>query len=275
MTLADKVDLSLELICEHLDRAETPIVMWSGGRDSQVLLWLTRVVDPTLPVFFFREPFQPEKFRFTNEIARVWNLDVRTVTPAAVDLVGQGDFLEILNLIEVAPDTYFYLPTGVNDAQAPTADWECGCEILAKPKARTQEWCWDTAFIGQRDDDVDPLQGAAPLPAVSVMLGPVKLVYPLKHWTEADIWEATRQYFIPQNFNRYEPFDEFREMKDRRANPDYMDICMECLKHGDSETVICPKVGTAVARVGQGVDYEGNAARWRQTFVNIRNESAR
>lgn len=267
MNIQQRIDQSLSIIRQYLANAKAPVTMWSSGKDSQVLLWLVRQVAET-SVFFFREQFQEFKFTFANHVIRAWNLDVRSVRPLAVDLVGRGDFLEILNVIVVGENAFLYLPTGVNDS-APQAHWECGCEMLQKPCIDAVQWQWDVAFVGHKDSDVDPLHGNVPLPAESVQLGPVTLVYPLKDWTDEHIWEASRTYFIPQSYHRYDPFDNFRELPDRSQNPDYMDICVKCLQHGESETVICPKVDMPVPRVGKQIDYERRAEEWRGKFVNI------
>lgn len=266
--IEQKVNNAKEIISQYLADAVAPVVMWSSGKDSMVLLWLVRQLRKDVPVFFFREPFQDTKFRFANRIISEWNLVTHTATPVAVDLVGRGDFLEILNFIMIG-DGSIYLPTGINDTKEPDASWECGCEVINKHTSPKVTWQWDVAFSGHKSCDVDPIQGPLTLAEVATKAANTTFVYPLHDWTDEDVWAATKKHCIPQDYHRYDPFDNFKEMTDRRFNPDYMDCCMRCLRHGESDTVMCPKVEHQVPRVGKGINYEERAVQWRQRLTNI------
>ena len=265
--IEQKIEEAKAIIQQALASALLPIVLWSAGKDSMVLLWLFRQLGVKLPVFFFREPFQEHKFEFANYIIREWALDVRTALPAARYLIGDKT-VEVVNLLRTGPDTTFYLPTGINQVEQPRAEWECGLMLLNAPTPEAIQWEWDVAFIGHRSEDVDPVHGAIPLQAPTARLGNTTLVYPLHNWPTADIWEASRRFFIPQNLNRYDPFNDFQELRDYRANPDYMDICVACCYANAPARVHCPKLGQEIGNQVNPAKLADPAA-WRLKFVNL------
>lgn len=271
-TLQQKIDNSLRIVETALQTAKQPIVAWSGGKDSNTVLWLVRQLNKEIPVWFFRENFQDHKFAFNQQLAEAWQLDVHECRiPHDVQLIGRADFLELLNVVVVDADAgaVIYLPTGTNDAEEPQADWACGCEVLTKETTEQPVWEWDCVLAGSRSDDVDPIQAALPLPDYTAQLGRVQFVYPLRDWTAADVWEAARTFGIPQNAQRYD-LETGAEMPDRAANPDYMDVCVRCLQQGPTSEVLCPKAGRSVPRIGNQMDYEQNAQAWRQRFFNFK-----
>lgn len=263
------IDNSLALISDALASHSKPIILWSGGADSQVVLWLARQVSESLPVFFFREPFQEPRFAFNRRMVAEWNLQVFTAHPLGVEVIGKGDFIEIVNVLRTGENSAIYLPTGINDSEPPRADWECGVEVALKPTTTDIQWHWDLAMSGHRGDDADPIQGALPLADSMTHLGETDVIYPLIEWTRADIWEASERFNIPQNLERYDAANGFKEFSDRSRNPDYMDICVECMKPGESEFVTCPQLGASVPRIANQLNAESRARSWRQTFVNI------
>ncbi len=55
------IDCTLDKIDTALSRARRPAVMWSGGKDSTVLLHLVRKVMPEIEVIHFKLPFLSHK----------------------------------------------------------------------------------------------------------------------------------------------------------------------------------------------------------------------
>lgn len=273
MRIEEKVDRSLSLIAESVMTHSSPVVLWSGGADSQVTLWMARQVKPQIPVFFFRESFQESKFAFNRRMIAEWKLQVFTAYPANVEVVANGEFLEILNVLRLDESSVLYLPTGINSNEQPQDSWECGVDVSLKPTTPEIQWHWDLALIGHRGDDVDPIHGAIPLSGATAKIGSIDVAYPLAEWTRSDIWEASERYNIPQNLDRYDAANDYREFADLSRNPDYMDICVECLKPGGSAFVHCPKVGASVPRISEQLNAEARAAAWRTVFVNIAGNS--
>ena len=79
----------LARIDQHLDDHEG-YLPFSGGKDSLVVLDLARQVDPEVPVVFFDSGLEyPETYRYVDELASMWrlNLDVIPAKPTLLQLL--------------------------------------------------------------------------------------------------------------------------------------------------------------------------------------------
>jgi hypothetical protein len=65
----------------------------------------------------------------------------------------------------------------------------CGLQWLTRPKTLGGQWPWTTVFIGHKNSDVDPYEGPVPLKADQVQTAGVTAVFPLRHWTDEDVWD--------------------------------------------------------------------------------------
>jgi hypothetical protein len=84
-------------------------------------------------------------------------------------------------------------------------------------------------------------------------MGP-DLLFPLKGWTDEDIWEYTERYNVPQQETRYSV--EYRkELPDKHANSDYAHICISCCNKKSAAVVRCPKLGMMVNNIADKVNY--------------------
>ena len=95
---------SLAFIDEMLTEFKSPAVLWSSGKDSMVLLHLVRRVRKDLPVVFFREPFQPRRYAFANDIIEDWELNVHEWPPIATAVAFKNDTTSLVHRFQVAPD---------------------------------------------------------------------------------------------------------------------------------------------------------------------------
>lgn len=249
---------SLNVIAEQLATAVAPAVAWSGGKDSQVLLWLVRAVMPDIPVLYLHGFPHPTKHRFVLEIMRQWSLNLIRPLPTAYDVIGKNGHVEIIEVYQLTPNRLMYFPIEATQDYQPSADSYCGLQKLNDPVGDPLPW--REVFIGLRGDEVDPTHGPlAPAEYVADYTD-VKYIYPLKEWAEADIWEASHIYGIPQNEARY--------AGDMDANNDYYPVCTLCL--GDQvRTVICPKTDQEIPTLGASLDLDVRRKSWYQTFVNL------
>jgi len=263
MTTQELINNSLGLIRKALGRAEKPIVAWSAGKDSQVMLHLVRHVKADVPVLHLRGFAHERKHDFAeDEIGRSGPLMIEP-RPVATDAVAAGDHVEIIEEYRLG-DVSFYLPIESEPDHIPGPNSHCGVEKLNQ-KCDGQPLDVNCVFMGHRNDDVDPVHGAIPLEQDMVESSGVLVVYPLKDWTEDDIWEASRFLKIPQNLDRY-------IWKKMAANADYFPMCVECLKPTDAESVICPKIGEPVYAIGKHLNLEQRREEWRDRFVNLKRE---
>lgn len=94
-TGAAAVDALRVRISEHLARHDG-YVAFSGGKDSLVVLDLVRSVEPDVPVVFFDSGLEyPETYRYLDDLAAAWDLDLHVVAsdPPLLDaLVASGQW---------------------------------------------------------------------------------------------------------------------------------------------------------------------------------------
>jgi hypothetical protein len=252
---------SSSLIREQLAQLKAPCVLSSFGKDSMVTLWLVREQKPDIDVLYFDAFPSPTKHRFALDIIQRWGLTVRSPLARGRDAITKGDHLELAELHELAPDQFTYFPIEAEAGYVPDENCLCGLEKLTDEVAPKCEFNFDAAFMGTRGDDVDFAWGDCnPGDAVISRGDNFRLVYPLKDWTEKDIWEASFLLGIPQNEARY--FGN-----DMTANNDYYPLCTKCL--GSDSEVICPQTNLPLPGMRSILKLDDRREAWRKTFVNI------
>lgn len=249
MTLDDKLRGAQAIIHLALMRAQKPVLYCSFGKDSMVMLWLVREVEPDLPVLFHREPFFPKKHEFANRVIGELGLTVYDYAPSDAAVVKNGDAIEIVSYYRLPDGKLSWMPTGIH-APVEVEAYLCGLQdLLFKPKGEFR-YPWDVAFIGHKSSDVDPILGAIPLNTPLYYFSEhMLLAFPLKDWTDADIWEYTQREGIPFNDRRYDAANGFREFPDRTYNNDYYPACTACIDPDGASEVDCPKLGCVVPNV--------------------------
>lgn len=223
------------------------------------MLWLVREQKPDIDVVYFDAFPSPTKHRFALDIAQQYDLKLHSPVPMGRDVIGKGSHVEIIEAYQIAPKRVMALPIEAEPDY--TSDKKCLCALdkMHAPVADCQLH-FDGIFIGHRNDDVDPTQGAVPLESDAVIYEDFRYLYPLKDWTEKDIWEASKLLGIPQNEARY-----FQH--DMTANNDYYPLCTKCL--GSDSEVICPQTNLPLPGMRAILKLDDRREAWRKTFVNI------
>lgn len=239
-----------------------PAVACSFGKDSMVVLALVREIAPNVPVMYCEGFPHPTKHEFVRRIAEEWSLNLVTPAPIGCDVIAKGQDVSLLRIYEPAPRHVVVLPVEAVPGYVPNAESQCALATLLAPPAPVSSLNYDALFIGHRGDDVDPHFGAIPLVDYMATVAGLSYFYPLRDWTEADIWEASALLNIPQNTARYQG-------KDMDANNDYYPLCTECLKPSEQQTAFCPQLGRDVPNRGNEMDLEKRREAWGQSFVNI------
>jgi hypothetical protein len=261
MNLQDKIAHAKHLIYEW--GAGQAVLLCSFGKDSMVLLDLIRQVLPArtgrgrmnchsypLPVIYHRHPYFPAKHEFADSVIRSWMLEVYDFPPVACGVKCRGQRSEVGGRLELV--TRYQIGNGVIDlpmnTEAPIErrPFVCGLQWLTRPKTLGAQWPWETVFIGHKSSDVDPYEGPVPLKADRVETAGVNAVFPLRHWTDQDVWDYTELNAVPYDKRRYVNRGEF---SDKWLNPDYIHACTACIDpRVNSKTVLCPKLGGELVR---------------------------
>src|SRR5215813_14103553 len=185
---------SIFIFREAFARLTRLALLWSLGKDSNVMIWLAR------KAFFGRVPFPvmhvdtgkkfPEMYVFRDRYAREWQLDLliepcppiesvdQTLPPAARSAARKTEGLKLA----LAKHGFDGLVAGIRrDEEATRAK-----ERVFSP--RGAEGLWD---VRDQPPEFWNHFNASPPPGAHLR------VHPILHWTERDIWAYTRREGIP------------------------------------------------------------------------------
>lgn len=226
---------SIYILREAYNKVKPTCVLWSIGKDSNVVLWLMR------KAFFGRIPFPvvqldtgmelDEVYRFRDQLHKDWQFDLQiencpaeeemdqTLPPATRAAARKTEGLK--NLIQ--KHNYKGIILGIRrDEQAMRAK-----ERVFSP--RHNDGTWD--FKDQPAELWDHYKTDFP-DDMHVR------IHPILHWTELDIWEYTKRekiptvplYFARDGF-RYRSLGEKNITNPIQSNASTIDEIIEELKH--------------------------------------------
>jgi sulfate adenylyltransferase subunit 2 len=185
---------SIFIFREAFARLQRVALLWSLGKDSNVMIWLAR------KAFFGRMPFPvlhvdtgkkfPEMYAFRERYAAIWELDLKiqscppvhevdpSLPPAARSAARKTEGLKRA----LAKYGFDALIAGIRRDEEPTR----AKERVFSP--RGYEGGWDVRE--QPPEFWDQFNAAPPA-------GAHLRVHPILHWTELDIWQYTKRERIP------------------------------------------------------------------------------
>lgn len=247
MDYEGKLKAAQSLIASVLANAKNPCVMCSFGKDSIAVLHMV-MQQKKLKVVFHREPFQHHKYDYANSIIRDWDLHVIDYPPLATAVNESDAEFEIVNQYQ-AGNRYVYLPTGFRQSSGSGAI--CAFDDVYNKPTGTFNYPFDIAFHGHKSVDVDPILGAVPLNSdVAMNVGSISAAFPLRHFTNADVWRYIEENEIPIHHGRYEKVNgQWQEREDKTNNPDYISACYACMSKKSGPSVYCPKLNCNVSNV--------------------------
>ncbi len=275
INLDGKILAAKHIISLSLGSARKPVLLLSFGKDSLLLLHLIRQVHPRFSeCLWFPEQIRGQERRNEFGMQLIKDLDLRCYTypPSAMDVVqGEDGTLELVNVQDFGQGGMLFLPIGI----APKIDprnFACGLDIINKPIIPwgSLEYEWDVTFIGHKSSDKCPVQGDIPLEGYWSPNGSTTMVYPLKEFTDDDVWECIERFGIQYDTNRYIG-EQHEDDSTSPTTPDYYSACVECLiEKPDSPTASCPRLsGELVPRIGNTLNAKERAKNWRKAFINL------
>jgi sulfate adenylyltransferase subunit 2 len=185
---------SIFVFREAFARLKNIALLWSLGKDSNVMIWVAR------KAFFGRVPFPvmhvdtgkkfAEMYTFRDRFAVEWNLDLKveqcppidvvdpTLPPAARSAARKTEGLKLA----LAKYGFDGLIAGIRRDEEPTR----AKERVFSP--RGLEGGWD---VRDQPPEFWDQFNASPPPGAHLR------IHPILHWTELDIWAYTRREGIP------------------------------------------------------------------------------
>jgi 3'-phosphoadenosine 5'-phosphosulfate sulfotransferase (PAPS reductase)/FAD synthetase len=251
--LFEKIEFAKKFIAQVLETYHLPVIMSSFGKDSMVMLDL--VDNGDLPILFHREPFEPLKYAFANKIIAERRYAVYDYAPNSTEIVKNGSAMEIINKYQVGPKSVVWLGTGIKEPD-PAKPFLCGYRDLYMKPLGTFNYPWDVAFVGHKSSDHDPILGAIPLTVdIKANEGSCDFAYPLRHFTDAEIWEYIETFNVPYNERRYDKANAYREFPDVTYNNDYYHTCVKCMDRDEAAAVFCPRLGCDISNISGSLRY--------------------
>jgi hypothetical protein len=130
---------------------------------------------------------------------------------------------------------------------------------------------WGLCFHGHKSCDQDATSGPIPL-EVDVMNSPGMMAccYPLRHWSDEDVFAYIEEHNVPYDFARYRKVKgKWEVLPYQEDNPDYYPACLKCLDPDEGEFVDCPKLRCQINNISSGVKWESP----RASYCNLRTET--
>jgi sulfate adenylyltransferase subunit 2 len=185
---------SIFILREAFARLSRIALLWSLGKDSNVMIWIAR------KAFFGRVPFPvmhvdtakkfPEMYAFRDRYAREWDLNFinencppidavdPTLPPAARSAARKTEGLKLA----LAKHKFDGLIAGIRRDEEPTR----AKERVFSPRGLNGGW-----DVKDQPPEFWDQFNAAPPPGAHLR------IHPILHWTEIDIWNYTRREGIP------------------------------------------------------------------------------
>jgi hypothetical protein len=245
--LQSKITSACTVIEQVLEKYERPAILCSFGKDSMLMLYMIRNWFRELPVIFFKMPHFQRKYAFAERMAADMELELHSnIPPIGISLTSKNGKTELVHHYGMGAK-HLLRPIGRQNIEG-KAKWLCAEQDLVKGPFGTYQWKWDLAFCGHKSSDSDPVQGDVPLFVdIHQIAGSCDLAFPLRHFTDEDVWRLTEVYGIPVNNLRYG--------KDRKSDPegyfndDYVAYCHRCLDPLEPDFVTCPKSGLQITNI--------------------------
>lgn len=267
MKIEDSIATIRQAVWDHPPAA----VMLSFGKDSMVLAALIREASRgtqgfPLPVIFHRVPWFTHKYEFADSVIRSWAMEVHDWTPMHAGIKVKPDRIELVARYNFGNGVMDVPVNTLSPTHYPRRDYICALnDWLGRPKSPGTLHRWKTIFHGHKSADVDQFEGPVPLNRGAVTIGGIRLVFPLRDWTDADVWDYIEANHIPYQKSRYA---NRAELSDTWANPDYIHACTACIDPREkSNAVFCPKlkrqvpnVSAKVLQLNDKTDYIGEQA---------------
>jgi hypothetical protein len=238
--------------------------MWSGGKDSSVLLDLALKVNPAIEIIHWKLPFLPEKYAYHHSVQEWLNITVHDWLPCRVSLTHGNDRIDVCETYQVGSGQISIM-RGTEPFEE-SKPWVCGLDWLNRPTGMTTAG-FDVLLCGHKSCDLDPLSGPVPLSVDMKRLGDfTEMWFPLREWTDEDVANYLKENEFPFDRNRYD--ENVVSKPEKHLNSDYVHACMRCVDKRERPFVRCPKLDADVENISKFVLHEQPS----HDYCNLRTE---
>lgn len=166
----------------ELKTAERPAILWSGGKDSAVLLDMALAVRPDIQVIHFWDRLHPD----VEAAIRMLGLNVLSWSPAAQYLIPWNEGIALVNEYSFGEVRLPVLWDVIPD------DRRCDLEKIKVQRTPYFDYPFDLTLWGYRkSDELHPVMPAC-FPK-EFQFGPTAMLAPLYDWETIDVIEAAQR----------------------------------------------------------------------------------
>lgn len=259
-----------QLISETIEKAKrwaknwpNSVVLWSGGKDSTAMLHLLKFqAGIDVPVIQFRQPKFRERYAYSDQLIKDWDLTVYEY-PASRFALADGPDTETG---EVRFDLLHYFQWGTKavvlslgtERPKEGEKFMCGMDDFLKRPTGTFNWPWESVWIGTKNSDTDLIKGHVPLAQdVRHAEGSPVSLYPMRNWTDRDIYQYLEDNGVKADPTRYiKTKSGWTNNPDKSLNADFYPTCLNCVDRHQPNHVHCPKLKATVTNISHLAPYE-------------------
>jgi hypothetical protein len=214
--MESRIERAVDDIRLELETAKSPIIAFSGGKDSMLLLYLVRRVSESVPVLIFQDFWPKDHKKWVGSVIEDQNLVAFFYRPSVLKYIDGS-------ILTYYPFGASSIPVISDVIHTDDCGLDKGKRVLNRvPLAR---FLWDKVLTGSRKTDSHPL-------VPNLDFSGTNVVTPLWDWTDSQVWETTTHLNIPTS----------------KTSSD-AHLCMNCLEP-EGRTVFCPKLNRNVESIG-------------------------
>jgi len=201
------------------------VLLWSGGSDSTLLLYLAREINPDVHIVQYRSDLTDEQVAFSDSVISSLDLKVITYAPVKRFFLRAENQISMISDYSIRDSFLAIIRDCIDDESV------CGFDFNAAPKTDRYEFPFVYALVGWRKDDAHAVLGNYDFKEQTEIGGRL-FVAPLFDWTKEEVLQASKVLNIPLN--------EFYSTGNERLDTGNQLCCTRCLS--SDEKVFCPKV---------------------------------
>ncbi len=223
-------------LAEYLDEAQKPVLWWSGGDNSTLLLVMLRGLGRPFDIVQMRDFWNKEQKEQADFYIRKWNLKVFSYPSVTTSLIGEGDELSVVFEYAVDGSKMPLIKDIVN-----------GTRCIAELQGQHLNYSpveWTHYIVGSKKSDRHYAMDSL-VPSERWKIGDAEMYAPLYDWTDQEVKDALFEYGI-------EP---------KKVDEGDVQFCTKCL-HG-VET-FCPKENVMIPPVQWSA--ETNLSNFRAAY---------
>lgn len=241
---------AIQTVSAVVRSAESPAVFTSFGKDSMALLGVLREAGLLSAVHLvsFRHPAFPSRYAFSDRIIAQWSLDPLIVFHRWNSIIAGNGRVDLLGTAR-ARGSKIHIPVANMVWQNDSKLWSCALDNQLPHGVDLIKLDFDLILLGSKQADADPVVGKVEVQNVAEQFhGKTSLLFPLRDWTDGDVWDFIRAREIPFDTDRYVESTGGNIVDDSTypEHSEYLPVCTACVNPANHGEVWCPKFNKSI-----------------------------